>query len=84
LKVIHPSIHSFQDGERLVLFHIGLFSLVEETHAYLQRKPSVAESGAYSALFPCENGVVFERILTSYLNFQGEEMLILFQIGLFM
>jgi hypothetical protein len=35
--------------------HIDLFSLVEETHVYLQRTPSVLEAGASSTLFPCEN-----------------------------
>jgi hypothetical protein len=55
LKGKLPSNHSFQNGERLILFEIDLFSQDEETHASLERKPTGVEAGASSTLFPCEN-----------------------------
>jgi hypothetical protein len=61
LKGMSPSILSFQGGERLILFPIGLFSFVEETRVYLPRKPSVLGAGATSTLFPSEKGVGFGK-----------------------
>jgi hypothetical protein len=40
---------------------MGLFTLFEEIHAYLQRKPQCLEPGAISSLIPPENGAFFER-----------------------
>jgi hypothetical protein len=55
LKGILPENQSFQGGERLISFQIGLFSKVKETHLSLERQPSVLEGGASSTLLPCEN-----------------------------
>jgi hypothetical protein len=56
---ILPATKSFQGGEKLILFQIGLFSWVEETHLGLQRKPSMLEAAGPSTLFPCEHWVNF-------------------------
>jgi hypothetical protein len=58
---ILPATFVFQGGERLILFQIGLFSCVEETHVSLQRQPCVVQALTYRTLFQCENEVVFER-----------------------
>jgi hypothetical protein len=56
LKGILPANQNFQGGERLIYFQIDLFSQVEETHKYLQKKKkSVLEAAASSTLFPMEN-----------------------------
>jgi hypothetical protein len=55
LEEILPANHSFQGGERLILFQIGLFSNVEESHVSLQRKPTMLEAAASGTLLPCEN-----------------------------
>jgi hypothetical protein len=55
VKGILPENHTFEAGERLILFQIGIFSSIEETHVSLQGKPSVLEAGTYISLFPCEN-----------------------------
>jgi hypothetical protein len=54
-KEIFHANHSFQGGERLIFFQIGLFSKVEETHVSLERKPTVLEARASTTLFPCKN-----------------------------
>jgi hypothetical protein len=46
--------HTFAAGDRVILLQTGLFSSVEETHAYLERKPSVLAAGASSILNPSE------------------------------
>jgi hypothetical protein len=48
-------------------------------HVPLHRKTSVLEAAGSSALFPCENEVIFERILPANHNFQVGERLILFK-----
>jgi hypothetical protein len=53
LKGILPGNKNFQDGEKLILLPIGLFSCVEETHVSLQRKPPMLEATASSILCPC-------------------------------
>jgi hypothetical protein len=53
--------HSFQGGEGLILFQIGLFSCVEEMYVSLLGKPSALEAGASSTLFPCESCVSFRK-----------------------
>jgi hypothetical protein len=55
LKGILSANHSFEWGDRLILFPIGLFSEVKEIHASLPRKPSMLEAAAASTLFLCEN-----------------------------
>jgi hypothetical protein len=60
-KGILPENHSFQGGERLILFQNGLFSRVEEMHISLQRKPSTLEAAASSHCFPLRVELVFER-----------------------
>jgi hypothetical protein len=50
---------SYQCGERLILFQIGLFSQVEETHVPLERNQFVLEVIESSTLFPCEYGLGF-------------------------
>jgi hypothetical protein len=55
LKGIIAANHSFEGGERLILFLIGLSNLVDETYVSLERKPSVLKAGASSALFPHKN-----------------------------
>jgi hypothetical protein len=55
LKGIIPGNHSFQGGERLILFQKGLFSRVEKTHVSLQVKPSKLETTTYTTLIPCES-----------------------------
>jgi hypothetical protein len=47
--------------ETLNLCQIVLFSRVEETHVYLDRKPSTVEGGASSTCFSLINELVFER-----------------------
>jgi hypothetical protein len=47
----------FQRGDRLCLLHIGLFSWGEQIPVDLQRKPSLLEAAAHTALFPCESWV---------------------------
>jgi hypothetical protein len=46
LKGILPSQKGFQGGEMQMLFQIGLFRLIEETHVSLEIKPSKLEGGA--------------------------------------
>jgi hypothetical protein len=46
---ILPAYPNFHGEQRVNLFHIGLFSVVEETQVSLQRKPSRLEAGASSA-----------------------------------
>jgi hypothetical protein len=41
LKGILPTSHSFQGGERLILFQIGLFGSIEETNASLEENQYV-------------------------------------------
>jgi hypothetical protein len=53
---ILPAYNNLDGGQRLILFQIGLFSTVEETHVYFQ---GMLEAGASSALFPCENLLSF-------------------------
>jgi hypothetical protein len=42
----------FQGAEAHILLKIGLFSSVEETHAFLKSKPCMLESGASLKFFP--------------------------------
>jgi hypothetical protein len=39
LKGILPANHSFQGGEKLILFQIGLFNKIEETNEFFENKP---------------------------------------------
>jgi hypothetical protein len=55
MKGILPAKKNVQGGERPILFQIGIFSTVDETHVSLKRKPYVLEAGASSTLFPYEN-----------------------------
>jgi hypothetical protein len=55
LKGILPASKVSQGGDKLTLFHIGLLSRVDETHASFERRPFALEAGACSTLFPCEN-----------------------------
>jgi hypothetical protein len=55
LNGILPENQNFQGGDSLILFQIGVFSLVEKTHVSVKRKPCVLEGAAYSTLFSCEN-----------------------------
>jgi hypothetical protein len=59
LKGILPANKNFQGGERLILFQIGLFCLLEEIHISLKRKPSVLEAETSNTLFTSENPVNF-------------------------
>jgi hypothetical protein len=61
LKGIIPGNHSFQGGERLILFQIGLSSRVEETHVSLQVKLSKLEMTIYTTLIPCESWGSFQK-----------------------
>jgi hypothetical protein len=54
-KGIPPAMSVFQDGDRLSLFQIGLFSCDEKTHVSFESKPFGPEAGTSSTLFPCEN-----------------------------
>jgi hypothetical protein len=47
--------------ETLNLCQIVLFSRVEETHVYLDRKPSTVEGGASRICFSLRIELVFER-----------------------
>jgi hypothetical protein len=49
-----PANHSFQGGERLILFQMGPFNKVEEKNVTLERKPFVLEAAAFSVLFSGE------------------------------
>jgi hypothetical protein len=83
LKGILPGNHSFQGGERLILFQIGLFSKIEETHISLKIKTSVLEAGASCTQFPCKNRCFVKDILPVIYVFQGEYRLSWLQIFLF-
>jgi hypothetical protein len=48
-------------GEKLILFKVGLFSWIQDTHVSLERKHSVVELGESSTLFASENWVGFVR-----------------------
>jgi hypothetical protein len=61
LKGILLANQSFQGGEKLILFQIGISSYVEVTHVSLERKPSVLEAGASSTLFAHVIDLGFER-----------------------
>jgi hypothetical protein len=41
LERIHPSNHTFQGGEWLILFQKGLLGCIRVAHVSLQRKPSM-------------------------------------------
>jgi hypothetical protein len=45
----------------LIVFQIALFSYVEETQVFFERKPSIFEAGASSRMFSCENCVSFGK-----------------------
>jgi hypothetical protein len=45
----------FSRWRRLNLYQIDLFSLDDETHVSLKRKPSVLVAAASITLFPCDN-----------------------------
>jgi hypothetical protein len=49
------SLSGFKREKSNILFQVGLFSLVEETYVFLERKPSMLEGGTSSTLFPCDN-----------------------------
>jgi hypothetical protein len=57
-KKILPAKWSFQSGERLIFFQIGL-SVVLTKHTYFQGNPLVLEAWAPGTLFPFENWVPF-------------------------
>jgi hypothetical protein len=65
LKGTLPSNKNFPGGERLILFLVGLFSLVEETHVSLEKNPFILDSGASGTLFSCENFVSFGKSTAS-------------------
>jgi hypothetical protein len=60
----------FHCEERLILFHLGLFTKFEETQVSLERKPSVLEAGASSNSFPVRIDLVFERSTSSKSDFK--------------
>jgi hypothetical protein len=61
LKGILLANQNVKGREGLILFHIGVFTGVDETHAFLQSKPPMFEAAACSTLFPCRNEFVFEK-----------------------
>jgi hypothetical protein len=61
LKGIFPENHSFQGGERLILFLIGPLIWGDETHVSLQRQSSVLEALASRTLLSGENCVSFGK-----------------------
>jgi hypothetical protein len=83
LKGILPVNHSVQNEERLILFQIGLFIWVEETHGSLQTKSSMLEAAERNNYLSVRTELVFERTFSSNHSFQGRERLILFQTGQF-
>jgi hypothetical protein len=52
LKGIVPARWVFQGAERLSLLEIGLYTSVDETHIYLERRPCVLEAVALPHCFP--------------------------------
>jgi hypothetical protein len=54
-----PENLRFQLGDRLILFQIGLFHLLKETHVSLQRETFFLEAGTNTTWFLCENCVSF-------------------------
>jgi hypothetical protein len=61
LKGILSANQSFQGRDKLILFQISIFNVVEETRISLQRIPSVLEEGASNTLLPCENWGSFRK-----------------------
>jgi predicted membrane-bound dolichyl-phosphate-mannose-protein mannosyltransferase len=59
VKGMLPAYQGFQAVELLILFQIGIFSWIEETHVSLEWKPSMLDSRASSTLLPYENSVSF-------------------------
>jgi hypothetical protein len=55
LKGILPAYHGFQGAEKLILFQIRSFRLVENTHVSLKRKPSLLVAG------PSRTFILFEK-----------------------
>jgi hypothetical protein len=60
-KGILPASQSFQVGDRLILFQIGVFRLLEETHVSVQRETFFLEADTSSTWFSCENCISFCR-----------------------
>jgi hypothetical protein len=56
-----PETSVFQCADRLSLFHICLFSRVDETYVSLERNPFVLAAVACSTLFPSEYWVSFQK-----------------------
>jgi hypothetical protein len=67
LKGKLPSNHSFQGGERSILFKIGL-SIELMKYEPLKRKPFELEAGASSTLFPVRIELVFESNISCNLG----------------
>jgi hypothetical protein len=59
----HPATYSFQGGDCLIFFQIGLLSSIEEKHVSLHRKTSMLEVSASSTLFVCKTELISEIIL---------------------
>jgi hypothetical protein len=79
-----PAKHSFQGGEKLILFQMGLYSYIQETHVPLKRKPSVLEAQEHLAhVFPVRIRLVFERNTACQSHFQGGDRLCLVKICLY-
>jgi hypothetical protein len=74
LKGILPVNHSFQGGEGLNFFKIGLFSRIE-IHMYLLEDNQNQEHAPHC--FPVRIDLDFEGILPANHRFQGAESLIL-------
>jgi hypothetical protein len=61
----------FQSGEMLILFQIGLFTWLEETHVSLERKPSMLEGGYLEYCSPMNIELLFERNTACLWGFSG-------------
>jgi hypothetical protein len=83
LKGILPANLSFQGGDKLILFQIGLFSYVEETNLSVQRILSLLETGQLAHYFPLRIELVFEKNTYCKSEFSKYRKYHLLQIGLF-
>jgi hypothetical protein len=59
VKLIFPASSDFLSGDRIWLFQIGLFSIVEEMCVSIERKSSGLQAGSSSSLFWSENWISF-------------------------
>jgi hypothetical protein len=61
-KVLKGILHenqNVQGRDRLILFQTGLYSWVDKTHVFVERKSYVLEAGPSSTVFTWENWVSF-------------------------